>query len=105
MQILLKRKRKSNADSVGYGEGNLCIAQIPVNSDQPEFIGQKIVAGDKEFEVNCVSVGNPHCVVIKQELDENEIRTYGPLLENHPLFPNRINVQLPGSFPTTMPRL
>jgi diaminopimelate epimerase len=66
---------------------------IPVNSDKPEFIGQKIMAGDKEFEVNCVSVGNPHCVVIKQELDENEIRTYGPLLENHPLFPNRINVQ------------
>jgi diaminopimelate epimerase len=38
-------------------------------------------------------VGNPHCVVIKQDLDEKEIRTYGPLLENHPLFPNRINVQ------------
>ena len=29
----------------------------------------------------------------KQELDEKEIRTYGPLLENHPLFPKRINVQ------------
>jgi len=32
-------------------------------------------------------------VVLKQELDENEIRTYGPLIENHKLFPNRINVQ------------
>ena len=51
------------------------------------------MAGDKEYEVNCVSVGNPHCVVVKQELDEEEIRTYGPLIENHPLFPNRINVQ------------
>jgi len=30
---------------------------------------------------------------VKQELDEEEIRRYGPLLENHPLFPNRINVQ------------
>lgn len=66
---------------------------IPVNSDQPEFIAQKIIAGDREFEVNCVSVGNPHCVVLRPVLDENEIRTYGPLLENHPLFPNRINVQ------------
>jgi diaminopimelate epimerase len=66
---------------------------IPVDSDQPEFIGQKIMAGDKEFEVNCVSVGNPHCVVIREVLDEAEIRTYGPLLENHSLFPNRINVQ------------
>jgi diaminopimelate epimerase len=32
-------------------------------------------------------------VVIKDNLDEKEIRKYGPLLENHPLFPNRINVQ------------
>jgi diaminopimelate epimerase len=32
-------------------------------------------------------------VVLKQDLDENEIRKYGPLLENHILFPNRINVQ------------
>ena len=45
------------------------------------------------FRSNCISVGNPHCVVIKEDLDEEEIRKYGPLLENHPLFPNRINVQ------------
>lgn len=66
---------------------------IPVDADGNEFIGRKILAGDREFEVNCVSVGNPHCVVIKETLDEGEIRKYGPLLENHPLFPNRINVQ------------
>ena len=40
-----------------------------------------------------VSVGNPHCVIIKDKLDINEIKTYGPLIENHHLFPNRINVQ------------
>jgi diaminopimelate epimerase len=75
------------------GKAIFASRDIPVDSDKPEFIGQKIMAGDREYEVNCVSVGNPHCVVIKDELDENEIRTYGPLLENHPLFPNRINVQ------------
>jgi diaminopimelate epimerase len=78
---------------VDMGKAVFRSRDIPVNSDQPEFIAQKILAGDKEFEVNCVSVGNPHCVVIKQELDEREIRKYGPLLENHSLFPNRINVQ------------
>jgi diaminopimelate epimerase len=31
--------------------------------------------------------------VIRQELDEAEVRKYGPLLENHIIFPNRINVQ------------
>jgi diaminopimelate epimerase len=91
--IIEEEKGKAMLIRVDMGEAIFASRDIPVNSDQPEFIGQKIMAGDKEFEVNCVSVGNPHCVVIKSELDEKEIRTYGPLLENHPLFPNRINVQ------------
>jgi diaminopimelate epimerase len=91
--IVEEEKGKAMLIKVDMGKAIFASRDIPVNSDQPEFIGQKIMAGDKEFEVNCVSVGNPHCVVIKKELDEKEIRTYGPLLENHPLFPNRINVQ------------
>jgi len=92
-EILEEQNGKTVLIRVDMGKAIFASRDIPVNSDLPEFIGQKITAGDKEFEVNCVSVGNPHCVVIKQDLDENEIRTYGPLLENHPLFPNRINVQ------------
>jgi diaminopimelate epimerase len=91
--IVKEERGKAMLIRVDMGKAIFSSRAIPVNSDQPEFIGQKIMAGDREFEVNCVSVGNPHCVVIKQELDEHEIRTYGPLLENHPLFPNRINVQ------------
>jgi diaminopimelate epimerase len=92
-EILKEQNGKAMLIRVDMGKAIFASRDIPVNSDLPEFIGQKITAGDKEFEVNCVSVGNPHCVVIKQDLDEKEIRSYGPLLENHPLFPNRINVQ------------
>jgi diaminopimelate epimerase len=91
--IVEEENGKAKLIKLDMGKAIFSSRDIPVNSDQPEFIGQQIIAGGKEFEVNCVSVGNPHCVVIKQELDENEIRTYGPFLENHPLFPNRINVQ------------
>jgi diaminopimelate epimerase len=84
---------KAKLITVDMGKAIFKSREIPVNSDKPEFIREKIIAGDKEFEVNCVSVGNPHCVVIKDELDEKEIKIYGPLLENHKLFPNRINVQ------------
>lgn len=92
-EIIEEKKGKALLVAVDMGKAIFASRDIPVSSDQPEFIGQKILAGDKEFEVNCVSVGNPHCVVIRQELDEEEVRKYGPLLENHPLFPNRINVQ------------
>ncbi len=91
--IVEENKGKAAMIRVDMGKAIFKSRDIPVNSDLPEFIGQKIQAGDREFEVNCVSVGNPHCVVIRQELDESEVRKYGPLLENHPLFPNRINVQ------------
>lgn len=84
---------KASLIKVDMGKAIFSSRDIPVDSDSPDFIGQRIMAGDREFEVNCVSVGNPHCVVIKEDLDENEILKYGPLLENHPLFPNRINVQ------------
>lgn len=40
-----------------------------------------------------VSVGNPHCVVFRDRLDEAEVRRLGPLLERHSAFPNRTNVQ------------
>lgn len=91
--IIEEKDGKAMLIRVDMGKAKFTSREIPVNSDQPEFIGQKVMAGDKEYEVNCVSVGNPHCVVIKDVLDEKEIRKYGPLLENHPMFPNRINVQ------------
>src|SRR5512133_1933486 len=92
-KIVEEKDGKAMLIKVEMGKAIFTSRDIPVNSDLPEFISQKIMAGDREYEVNCVSVGNPHCVVIKEELDEKEIRTYGPLLENHPIFPNRINVQ------------
>ncbi len=91
--IIKEIKGKATMIQVDIGKAIFSSREIPVHSDLPEFIGQKIMAGDKEFEVNCVSVGNPHCVIVKQDLDEAEIRKYGPMIENHPIFPNRINVQ------------
>ena len=92
-EIIDEEKEKARIIKVDMGKAIFSSREIPVNSDKKEFTGQKITAGDKEYEVNCVSVGNPHCVIIKDKLDINEIKTYGPLIENHHLFPNRINVQ------------
>lgn len=92
-EIVEETEGKATLIKVEMGKAIFGSPDIPVDSALPEFIGQKIIAGDKEFVVNCVSVGNPHCVVIKDDLNEEEIRRYGPLIENHPMFPNRINVQ------------
>ncbi|MFO7658038.1 MAG: diaminopimelate epimerase [Bacteroidales bacterium] len=92
-KVIETKNDKATLISVDMGTAIFSSLDIPVRSDKPEFIAEKITAGDREFEVNCVSVGNPHCVVIKDQLDVAEIKKYGPLIENHPMFPNRINVQ------------
>jgi diaminopimelate epimerase len=91
--IIEEENDKAKMISVDMGKAIFESRKIPVNSDEKEFIARKIIAGGKEFEVNCVSVGNPHCTIIKNELVEEEIKSYGPLLEKHTLFPNKINVQ------------
>lgn len=44
--------------------------------------------------VVALSVGNPHCVLFRDRLDVTELRRLGPLVEHHPAFANRTNVQL-----------
>ena len=91
--IVEELRGKATQISVDMGKAIFTSRQIPVNSDKPEFFSEKIIAGDREFEVHCVSVGNPHCVVLRDVLDEKEVLKYGPLIENHKMFPNKINVQ------------
>jgi diaminopimelate epimerase len=41
----------------------------------------------------CVSMGNPHCVVFVDEVSRFAVEKFGPLMENHPLFPEKTNVE------------
>jgi len=48
---------------------------------------------DREFKITCVSMGNPHAVIFVENLSKFPIPYYGSLIENHPLFPKKINVE------------
>jgi diaminopimelate epimerase len=91
--VIEELNQKASKIKVDMGKAIFYPKDIPVNSDLNIFFDQPILAGDKQYIVNCVSVGNPHCVIIKDELSIEEIKKYGPIIENHPIFPNRINVQ------------
>jgi diaminopimelate epimerase len=47
----------------------------------------------KTFKVTCVSMGNPHAVIVVNNTDRAPVETAGPAIENHRLFPNRTNVE------------
>jgi diaminopimelate epimerase len=79
--------------SVEMGEATFRSKLIPVEGGDREVVGEEIRVNGEILKFTAVSVGNPHCVVIVDELDEGYVRKLGPILETHPLFPNRVNVQ------------
>lgn len=79
--------------TVEMGQATFQSQLIPVNGDEREVVNEEIRANGEPLLFTAVSVGNPHCVVFLDELDEGYLRKIGPLLENHEWFPNRINVQ------------
>lgn len=92
-KIIETSNKKAKLISVDMGKAIFESKKIPTNFQTDEVIGEKITVYDKEYEISCVSVGNPHCVIIKEQLDIDEVKKYGKGIENHGLFPNRINVQ------------
>jgi diaminopimelate epimerase len=77
--------------TVAMGTARLDPAEVPVA--QPLKDWPLDIAG-ATLRCTAVGMGNPHCVVfLEGELDAHPWRTWGPLLERHPIFPNRTNVQ------------
>ncbi|MFP4352115.1 MAG: diaminopimelate epimerase [Puniceicoccaceae bacterium] len=66
---------------------------IPVAGPDREVLREALDAGGETVEFSAATIGNPHCVVLRRSVSEAEARRLGPRLENHPLFPNRTNVQ------------
>jgi diaminopimelate epimerase len=95
---------------VGTVKGNITLYlendnQVRVNMGTPEFEPTKIPIGFSEqaktyqatvdnhsLEFMSVSMGNPHAVLIVDNVNSAPVATLGPVLENHSLFPERINV-------------
>lgn len=68
---------------------------IPCTLDVDEVVDHPLSSAGEDFVFTGVGIGNPHCVIFRDEalLDATRWRRWGPLLEAHPLFPNRVNVQ------------
>lgn len=68
--------------------------RIPVLGPPRLVLNEALAIGGERLEVCALTLGNPHCVVRNIPVDEATARRLGPLVENHPAFPNRTNVQL-----------
>ena len=79
--------------SVDMGKAILKPELIPMKAESESFISQPLNVGGTEYIATAVSMGNPHCVVFVDDVDSIEIDKIGPLFENHPIFPDRVNTE------------
>ncbi|BAF59981.1 MAG: diaminopimelate epimerase [Pelotomaculum sp.] len=78
---------------VDMGEPRLERSEIPMEGPPGRVLGEPLETGGAVYRITAVSMGNPHCVIFVQDLDAVPFQTAGPLIETHPAFPRRTNVE------------
>ncbi|MDH3214061.1 MAG: diaminopimelate epimerase [Myxococcales bacterium] len=66
---------------------------IPVAGPPREVLREHLVADGRTLEFSAATLGNPHCVLLRDDVSEAEARRLGPLVEKDARFPHRTNVQ------------
>ncbi len=88
----------ARAVTVNMGTPRLERSEIPIEGPPGRAVDDELTIelpheGNITLRYTAVSMGNPHCVIFVEGLDDYPVATHGPLIENHRLFPNRTNVE------------
>lgn len=78
---------------VDMGAPAIKAEQIPVISKEDTVIAKPIEIAGTEYEMTCVSMGNPHAIVFVEDTEQVEIEQIGPLFEHNEIFPDRVNTE------------
>ena len=76
------------------GQPKFDSASIPMLTDPPmdRVIDYPLIVNGQTLKVTALQMGNPNCCIFVDDFDAIEWRRLGPMIENHPLFPERTNV-------------
>ncbi len=94
--VFVRTKRRSGESysfTVDMGAPSLAPARIPALFEGDRVVGHPLLVGEETTYVTCLSMGNPHCVVFGDDPDALDLGKLGPLYENHPAFPERVNTE------------
>jgi len=84
---------KGHIVSVEMGRVTFDSRKIPVQGPDREVINENIAVNGQEFTFCAASIGNPHCVILSDQISEEQAQRFGPKIEVDTRFPNRTNVQ------------
>lgn len=83
-----------DVSKVLMGETTYESCNIPVIGEKREVINETMTFNNKSYQVTCLSIGNPHCVIPMEVVNKEIACELGPYVENSENFPSRINMQL-----------
>jgi diaminopimelate epimerase len=86
-------KEGGRSVTVLMGEVSFDSTRIPVKGKPRQVLNETMALEGEELRFCAATVGNPHCVVLREKVSEEEARRLGPLIEKDFRFPNRTNVQ------------
>ena len=79
--------------TVDMGSAVLAPAKIPVNLAGDVIVRRNTEVAGGIYDITCVSMGNPHCIVFGEDPDGLDLESLGPAFEHDPLFPERVNTE------------
>ena len=93
-ELIFKDKEISGI-KVNMGIPKLRRREIPmVGEDTPTVVDETLkINHEQAFKITCVSMGNPHCITFVNDVQSIPVDEIGPKIENHPLFPEKTNVE------------
>ena len=92
-KVLAQVLESGNIIRIEMGQATFDSQRIPVAGLARQVIDETMQVGGEKLRFCAVSLGNPHCVVLYPGVTSQIAHQLGPLVENHPLFPRRTNVQ------------
>lgn len=90
---LVKENGVAVAAKVDMGAAIFEPKLIPVTLDGESVIDRPLDIDGREYRINCVSMGNPHCVIFTSGIDDMELEKIGRRFECHEIFPERVNTE------------
>jgi carbamoyl-phosphate synthase large subunit len=90
---LYVRGGKVKSVTVDMGKAELRPEHIPVKLEGEKIISRSVEIDKKTYDITCVSIGNPHCVLFCDHPELLDIEKIGPHLETASIFPDRVNVE------------
>lgn len=90
---ILENSGNESMIKVDMGKADLNPANIPIISEKEKVVNEPVTVNSDTYNITCVSMGNPHCVIFCNEVYSASVKEIGSKLSSHRIFPEGVNVE------------